>query len=331
MKAKKISKKKSSSKSKAKLVVNEDYLPVLLKFLPKAKKTIDIMAFSWGLSVARGEISGKGAPYEIVKALIDLKAKRGKTLRIRLFTEGQRETYERNKITADHLKEHGVEVRFGSTHAKGFCIDEKILYFGSTNLTNQSIMKNNEANLLIEDKKIASEFMRYFEYHWKGGEHGGIKLKLPMLADGDFEEAIIKMIDSAKRRIDFSIYFFDDRDIENALIRAHERGVKVKGFIHQHNSFALSYIWRNRSTAKRMRNAGIEDLHFSVPTKFSHAKFIVVDGKECALGTGNWLKEDVHIHPQLYVQLKDPVLSKALIKYLDWEIKNQSFSRTSKA
>lgn len=36
--------------------------------------------------------------------------------------------------------------------------------------------------LLIDDKKIAKEFMRYFEHLWEGGAHGGIELKAPKVA-----------------------------------------------------------------------------------------------------------------------------------------------------
>lgn len=281
------------------------------------------MAYSFAIGSAAGKHAVKGAPFQIAQKLVDIKNKQPKKIKIRLFTEGLRETVERNSVTAKFLEENGIEVVYGSTHAKGFCID-KIVFFGSTNLTNQSIMKNNEANLLIRDPKIAKEFLRYFDYHWEGGGHGGITLKEPLLADGDFKDVLIDLIGRAKKTIGFSIYFFNHKEIENALIEAFDRGVKIKGFIHQHASFAMSYIWKNRSTIKRMKTAGIEDLHWGPPHTFSHAKYIVVDGKEIMLGTGNWLVEDVLIHPQLYIHLKDAPTAKALLKHLNWQIKTQA-------
>jgi phosphatidylserine/phosphatidylglycerophosphate/cardiolipin synthase-like enzyme len=298
------------------VVTNQDFLPTLLPLIKKAKKSIDIMSYSFAIGSAAGKITSSGAPFKIAQALVE----RSKEIKIRLFTEGLRETVERNSVTAKYLEKNGVEIVYGSTHAKGFCFDKKTVFFGSTNLTNQSIMKNNEANLLIKDAKSAKEFMRYFDYHWEGGDHGGITLKKPFLADGDFKDELIDLIDSAKKTIGFSIYFFNHREIETALIRAHERGVKVKGFIHQHASFALPYIWANRSTVKRMKKAGIEDLHWGPPHLFSHAKYIVVDGKELMLGTGNWLVEDVVTHPQLYVHLKDVSVARSLLKHLKWQI-----------
>lgn len=311
-----------STSKKISVVTDQDYLPVLLSLLSKAKKSIDIMAYSFAIGSAAGKHSEKGAPYQIAEKLIEMKKKLGDKITIRLFTEGLRETVERNSVTARHLEKNGVEVVYGSTHAKGFCIDKKIVFFGSTNLTNQSIMKNGEANLLIKDAKIAKEFLRYMDYHWEGGGHGGIVLKEPFIADGGFKDVLIDMVDRAKKYVEFSIYFFNHKEIEKAIIRAHERGVKVRGFIHQHASFALSYIWANRSTVKRMKAAGIEDLHWGPVHTFSHAKYIVADRKEFMLGTGNWLVEDVHIHPQLYVHMKDASVAKELLKHLNASVRS---------
>lgn len=307
-----------------KVVVNQEFLPVLLSLLDKARKSIDIISFSFAIGSASGKHSTWNAPYEIASKLIEIKKKYGSKIRIRFFTEGLRETVDRNRVTADFLEEAGIQVRYGSTHAKGFCVDGKYVLFGSTNLTQQSIMKNNEANLLIEEKKNTLGFRKYFEHLWEGGHHGGIKLPKPYLADGDFKDDLINMIHKAKRKIDFSIYFFNHKEIENALIEAHERGLHVRGFIHQHASFAMSYIWANRSTVKRMRNAGMEDLHFGPLHKFSHSKYLVADGKDVFMSTGNWLKEDVNIHPQLSIHFQDSVVARSLLKHLTWQIKNEA-------
>lgn len=307
-----------------KLITDQSYLSTLLSLLEQAKSSIDIISYSFAIGSAGGRHSQKGAPYLIAQKLIELKEKYGDKIRIRLFTEGVRETYERNRVTAQFLKKASVEIVYGSTHAKGLCVDQEVVLFGSTNLTQQSITKNFEANLLIKDKIFARGFNKYFTHLWNGGEHGEIKLCSPFLADGDFKDVIIKMIKSAKRSIHFSIYFFNHKEIEESLIQAHLRGVKIRGFIHQHQSFAMSYIWANKSTVKRLRIKGIEDLHFGPPYTFSHSKYIVVDGKEFALGTGNWLVEDVEIHPQLYFHLVDPKISKELIKHLNACIKKSS-------
>ena len=72
-------------------------------------------------------------------------------LKIRLYIESERDTAPRNQQTADFLRERGIEVKAGSTHAKGFAIDSDRLFLGSTNLTNQSLRFNNETNVLLKD------------------------------------------------------------------------------------------------------------------------------------------------------------------------------------
>jgi phosphatidylserine/phosphatidylglycerophosphate/cardiolipin synthase-like enzyme len=309
---------------KIKLVTDQEYLPVLMKLLSKAERRIDILSYSFAIGSASGKLTTSSAPYLVAQKLIELKKKFGRKIRIRLFTEGLRETNVRNRVTANELEAVGIEVVYGSTHAKGFCIDEQFLLFGSTNLTNQSIRKNREANLLIDDKSISKEFLRYFKFLWKGGEHGGIKLKLPFLADGDFKDDLINVINKARKSVEFSIYFFNHREIESALVDAHNRGVQVRGFIHQHGSFALSYIRANRATVKRMQSAGLEHVYLSQFSVFYHSKYLVADGREVLLGTGNWLEEDVLIHPQLYLHLSNPKVAKDLVKHLRDQIQHDS-------
>ncbi|RYZ66782.1 MAG: hypothetical protein EOP05_18625 [Proteobacteria bacterium] len=309
---------------KSLLVVDDNYLSTLLQLLERAKKSVDIIAYSFAIGSAGGTLTRSGAPYKIAEALANQKTRLRSKIKIRLYLEGERETVDRNRNTAAFLKKAGVEVRYGATHAKGFCIDGQIVLFGSTNLTNQSITKNNETNLLIADEAAVDGFREYFEHLWNGGKHGEIELSPPMLADGAFKDALLELVARAKKTIEFSIYFFNQRQIEAALIKAHGRGVHVRGFIHNHNAFAMSYVRRTRATVERLKSAGIEDLHYGPTSLFTHSKYMIVDQKELLLGTGNWLDEDVEIHPQLYIQLKDAKVCKQLSAHLAAQIEEQS-------
>lgn len=304
------------------LVTEDEYMDILLPLLDRAQKTVDIMAYSFAMASASGKIDVRGAPYEIAQKLKEIKSK-NKRLQIRLYVEGRRETSVRNRVTAEILKEYGVQVKYGATHAKGFCIDKRYVLFGSTNLTNQSLRKNHETNVLVDRPEVTEGFMQYFEHLWEGGRHGGVTLKPPMFADGSFEELLLQMIQSAKKTLEFSIYFFDHKEIREAFIQAHDRGVKIKGFVHDHGSFALGYVRRTRRTIHVLEEAGIYDLHFAPNKLFTHSKYLIKDRQEVALGTGNWLPEDVKIHPQLYVHFKEPALAKELAKHLQNQIDNK--------
>ncbi|WP_374029918.1 phosphatidylserine/phosphatidylglycerophosphate/cardiolipin synthase family protein [Bdellovibrio bacteriovorus] len=304
------------------LVTDNDYLDVLLRLLGQARKEIDVMAYSFAIGSAAGKLNKSTAPFQIAQKLVDLKKE--KLLNIRVFLEAVRSTSDRNFVTARFLEEAGIVVEFGATHAKGFCIDRAQVLFGSTNLTQQSIVKNYEANLLIDDKKVAKEFHRYFQHLWEGGGHGEVDLERPLLADGAFKDVLVGMINSARKSLEFSIYFFDHKEIRDAFIKAHERGVKIKGFGHYHTSFALGYVYRTRRTIETLRSAGIRELYFTPASFFAHSKYLIKDGREVLLGTGNWLKEDVEIHPQLSIYLENPKLSKELSKHLERQMARSS-------
>lgn len=249
--------------------------------LEKAQHDIEVLAFSFAIGSINGRINKSSAPYKVAEKLVELK-KTKKHLNIRVYMEGVRSTSARNFITSHFLEEAGIIVEFGATHAKGFCVDHHLTLVGSTNLTNQSLVKNYEANLLIDDVDVAVEFHRYFEHLWAGGQHGRIRLHEPLIADGDFEEVLLKMIRSAQKTLEFSIYFFDHKKIYAALIEAHERGVHIKGFGLYHPRFALSYVYRTRRTIEGLRKIGVTDLHFSNASNFAHSKYLIrIEQKFC--------------------------------------------------
>jgi phosphatidylserine/phosphatidylglycerophosphate/cardiolipin synthase-like enzyme len=293
-----------------------------MRLLDEANDSIDVIVYSFAIGSSNRR--GANAPFEIASKLVELKKQRGSKIKIRVYLEGRRETAERNRVTAAFLKKAGIEIKWGSTHAKGFLVDGRHLLFGSTNLTNQSIRKNYETNLFLDDESVVDEFSDYFEHLWQGGKHGEIHLNPPMYADGDFLQPLLAAIDGSTRKIDFSIYFFHFGEIERALIRAHKRGVSITGFFHHHESFALSYVRRTRGTAMRLREGGIKKVYFGPGHLFSHSKYLVSDRKLIVLGTGNWLHEDVEIHPQLYIAFQNAKLATALARRLAIQIKHET-------
>ncbi|RYZ95642.1 MAG: hypothetical protein EOP11_24645 [Proteobacteria bacterium] len=302
------------------LVTEEDYFPVLENLLAQATREIIVMAFSFVVGDDKGLLYFQSLPFKVMEKLKALKKEKGSSLRIRVFLEGARDTAAKNRVTAAHLKKGGIEVTMGGSHAKGFCVDGRYTLLGSTNLTGQSLAKNFETNLLIDDPRVAAEFSRYFEHYWQGGQHGEIKLKAPLLADGAFKKKLIAAIKGAKASIAFSIYFFEQAEIEAALIAAAARGVKIRGLVHDHAKFALSDVRRTRATVERLRRAGVKGLSFSSRAIFTHSKYLVADRENVVLGSGNWLNRDVDTHPQIYVNLKHRKLGVELARHLKAQI-----------
>lgn len=307
------------------LVVDTAALPALLGLLDAAERRVDLIAYSFALT------KQPSAPQQVLQALLDA---HGRGVAVRVYLEGERETALRNVPTGELLAVAGIDVVYGATHAKGVAVDDAV-FFGSTNLTNQSLTKNIEANVVcVDDDDVCAGFDAYFAHLWRGGRHGGVTLPPPLYADGDFAAALVDVIDDARASVDFAIYFFDQEDIERALARAARRGVVVRGLAHTHNSFALPYVRRTRRTVERLQRAGV-DVHLGPPSLFSHAKLLVRDQRALFIGTGNWLDEDIDTHPQLAARFDDAVLARAAVAWLTTTIRERttplSPSRTSPA
>lgn len=320
------------------VIPDQLYFPTLMKVLDGAKKQIDILQFSFAIADDKGNFIKNSEPYKIAQKLIGMKQS-NPDLQIRLYIEGERDTATRNKVTADYLREHGIEVKEGQTHAKGFAVDGETLLLGSTNLTTQSMRYNNETNLLLAGHpQIVAGFSDYFGKLWNGEAHEPSVVPstpengMQLLTDGKYKEALLEMIRTAKKTIDFSIYYFNDPDIEKALIEAKNRvdengkklDIKIRGYVNHHKSFGLELVERNRKTVERLKKAGLTDIFFDRDTFFSHSKYLIADGERFLLGTGNWNRTDVEEHPQLYLRVENKPMADKLSRHLSHQIAYES-------
>lgn len=97
----------------------------------------------------------------------------------------------------------------------------------------------------------------------------------------DPEGAIIEELDKTRKTIDIAMYYFTDRDLANAVIDAHDRGVRVRIYLDKDQKEA-EYS-KSRYLAKH-----------SIPVRYSsnpyimHHKFCVIDNEVVVTGSYNW-------------------------------------------
>jgi phosphatidylserine/phosphatidylglycerophosphate/cardiolipin synthase-like enzyme len=119
---------------------------------------------------------------------------------------------------------------------------------------------------------------------------------------------LIALIDGAQTSIEIANYTFSVRTIEEALLRAKQRGVRVrlamdKGQEGQDN------------VATRLKNAGV-DVRFvsggGSPAGLQHAKFMLVDKLTLATGSNNWSSTGTSINEENTIVIKsvaaDPII-----------------------
>lgn len=100
-------------------------------------------------------------------------------------------------------------------------------------------------------------------------------------------KAFISLIDSAKTKIDMSIYDLNDPEIAQAFINAHKKGIKVRLVTDTDNA--------NKAGMKAIKEAGlpvVEDNRSAI----MHDKFMIVDGQQVWSGSMNLTSSSLYEH-----------------------------------
>ncbi len=162
-----------SNGTKIMIINDRDYYPVAIKMIDNAQKSIHMVMF---------EIVWYGNPNDdqhdvskLGKALVDAH-KRGVDVKVILENGYGWGGFEYSKIPgyaknwSQYFNSNGVEVRLDwsneTTHDKLIIIDGEIVIVGSTNWSTSALDYNHEANILIENEKVAEEYEEYFEHLW---------------------------------------------------------------------------------------------------------------------------------------------------------------------
>ena len=133
-------------------------------------------------------------------------------------------------------------------------------------------------------------------------------------ANSQIVARIVELADSATQSIDVAQFTFSVRDIEHALVRAHERGVNVRLAINAAQD-------QEGSLARRLAQAGIDVrfVHGRPPANedgffgLQHAKFMLVDQTTLATGSNNWSSTGTTINEENTIVVRaaaaDPMLA----------------------
>lgn len=114
---------------------------------------------------------------------------------------------------------------------------------------------------------------------------------------GGAEKALVEMLDGARQKISVAAYFFTNRTLAKALVRAHKRGVEIQVIIDGNNEsdYSKGYYLRKRGVDVRYARGLPKKVKKSKKPKYRvkkygimHHKFIVVDDKLVGTGSFNW-------------------------------------------
>ena len=174
--------------------------------------------------------------------------------------------YEHFSIVSDH--------KSYIMHNKFFIFDKKIVWSGSSNISDTGTGGYNANNsMVIEDKKIANIYLNEFAQMYKG--KFGIWKKENSFEDIKTDESIIsvyfspksktydtaikELIQDAKEYIYIPIFYLTHKDLSSELIKAHKRGVEIKIILDAsaaQNKYTTHKLLREKGIQVKVENFG---------------------------------------------------------------------------
>ena len=113
------------------------------------------------------------------------------------------------------------------------------------------------------------------------------------------QKAIIKNINQAEAFINIAMYIFTDREIAIPLVKARERGVKVRLYLDQDQ---VDYKY---SQSRFLVQKGIKT-RISTNNYIMHNKFAIIDNRILLTGSYNWTFSANHRNDENLMVIDDP-------------------------
>ena len=127
-------------------------------------------------------------------------------------------------------------------HNKYLIIDRQAVWTGSTNLSDNDITLNHNNAIFFAGAEIASLYQTDFDQMFSGRfgnqktpspvtnvSYNGISVEVYFSPQDEAMAELIAEVEAAQTSIDFAIFFFTEDALRDALIAAHNRGVRVRG------------------------------------------------------------------------------------------------------
>ena len=217
----------------------------IIRFIQETESQIDCAFFELGLE-------------KVLEAI----EKKSKTADVRLFVDGN--YYDE----VSHLGFARHDSTSQLSHNK-FCIkDGKSMFTGSMNPTENGAYKNNNTLVFIDSPTLISNYQTEFDELYSGIYGRGASTQTTQVNYNDqlienyfcpedsCADQIISEINSAKDEIYFMTFSFTHKNIAQALIDAHKRGVHVEGIFEKrmNSKYNVKPILENAGISTRYDN-----------------------------------------------------------------------------
>jgi phosphatidylserine/phosphatidylglycerophosphate/cardiolipin synthase-like enzyme len=255
----------------------------LAKYISMTRQTLDVCAFELDSKI-------------ITEALVDA-VKRG--VRVRVVTD------------TDYLDEYGIQTlralrvpivddqRNALMHNKFMVFDNKAVWTGSVNFTENCTIRNDNHGVIIDDTRLAANYATKFSWFFEQrrfGSRPSIKSFIPnpsfALRDGTPIEnyysthdgcasRIMEALSTSNKSIHFLAFSFTHSGIANVMISKANKGVKVEGVFERSQGMSV------HSQIQNFRSRG-QEVYFDGNPRNMHHKVIIIDDETVIFGSFNF-------------------------------------------
>lgn len=220
------------------------------------------------------------------------------------------------------LQDAGIEVRSDDRsalmHNKFWIFDGKIVWTGSTNITENGVFKQDNNTIVLHSPELAAIYEREFQEMWDGqfGPKSPSQLSNQAVSingsgiaviftseDPALEQAIVPLVADAKKSIRFLAFSFTDYPLAEAMIKRSQSGVGVAGVFEKVGSETDAAELDTLACAKvPVRQDG--------NSSFMHNKVIVVDERYVITGSLNFSTNAEESNDENVIIIDSPDIAK---------------------
>jgi phosphatidylserine/phosphatidylglycerophosphate/cardiolipin synthase-like enzyme len=223
------------------------------------------------------------------------------------------------------LRNAGIEVLSDRSqhlmHHKFVLVDRIEVWTGSMNLTVNGAYRNDNNLLRIRVREIADNYLREFEEMFiqkrfgsaslsdtphRRTEWEGIELETYFSPDDGVVYRIVDLINGAKEKIDLLAFAITSDPISNALLRAAERGIEIRGVVEESQSRGMG------SDFSTLIAAGL-DVRLDGNRNLMHHKVMIVDSRIVLLGSYNFTRSAEEKNDENTIIVYDPALAEQFL------------------